>query len=115
MRESRLSGSVEGVMSDHDSYSDSHSVWPAVALGPHARKIWGPVHAWVRKFGKNRRVTSTSTASQLLLTFGPEFSVSSLSPRETIGCPRLRKQRGSLKSNLSGATPAFGDCGSSFT
>jgi len=25
MRESRLSGSVEGVMSDHDSYSDSRN------------------------------------------------------------------------------------------
>jgi hypothetical protein len=26
MRENRLSGSVEGVMGDHDSYSDSKSI-----------------------------------------------------------------------------------------
>jgi hypothetical protein len=102
-------------MSDHDSYSDSRSVWPLMALGPHPRKIWAPVHVWLRKFGKNRRVTSTSTASQLSLTSGPEFSISSLSPRETIGCARLRTQRGLLKNNLSGATSAFGDCGSSLT
>src|SRR5437870_11941931 len=33
MRESRLSGSVEGVMSDHDSYSDFESAQPAMLRG----------------------------------------------------------------------------------
>src|SRR5258708_39649778 len=48
MRESRLSGSVEGVMSDHDSYSDSHSVCLAGRFRA-PRKIWGPVHVWLGK------------------------------------------------------------------
>jgi len=43
MRESRLSGSVEGVMSDHHSYSDSHSVRPAGAFA-RAFAIFGLRH-----------------------------------------------------------------------
>src|ERR1700722_20195638 len=41
MRESRLSGSVEGVMSDHDSYSDSHPNWSA-AVSARIPEKFGP-------------------------------------------------------------------------
>src|SRR6266851_6182495 len=54
-----------------------------LALGPacggvcsRLRNIRAPAHAWLGKFRTNGRVTSTSTASSLLLSSGPEFSIS---------------------------------------
>ncbi len=41
MRQSRLSGSVEGVMGNHDSYSDLGSPSPATILLPHLKMALG--------------------------------------------------------------------------
>src|SRR5713101_7431639 len=57
------------------------------------RNIRAPAHAWLGKFRTNGRVTSTSTASSLLLSSGPEFSLSTLSLRETIGRSRKEAMR----------------------
>jgi len=41
MRESRLSGSVEGVMSDHDSYSDLRAGFDLLELSGYGRQSTG--------------------------------------------------------------------------
>src|SRR6266436_2078737 len=48
MRESRLSGSVEGVMSDHDSYSDCSSLCTSDCIGRHGamRTEVSEAHNW---------------------------------------------------------------------
>src|SRR5713101_4730689 len=59
----------------------------------HPRKIRALAHTWLGKFRTNGRVTSTSTASSLSLISGPEFSLSTLSLRETIGRSRKEAMR----------------------